>query len=107
MKLYHVTRPESVAAILKLGLRANAEGHIFALTDLAFVINIAQLQIFIPAFAVLKIAPKGITGKVGPDDVGELTAPWHRIIHQDVIKPKFLTVVVADFPTPVEYAWPY
>lgn len=97
--LYHVTSPDAVDSILAQGLRANAAGRIFTITDTYFADRIAKTQLFLPVYAVFEIDPKGITGKVEADNVGELTSPWHRIILQHSVRPEFLTLLVREFKT--------
>lgn len=44
----------------------------------------------IEEYAVIEIDPAGVTGPVQPDRVAERTAPFQRLIEQDVIRPAYL-----------------
>lgn len=96
---YYVTTPEAAHSILKDGLKANEEGHIFVIIDKRFADCIAKTQIFLPRYALLGIDSKGIKGCIERDGVGEYIAPVHRIIFQPVIKPRWLTLIEADTET--------
>jgi hypothetical protein len=107
--LWHVTAPKNVATILTEGLRADEEGQIFAITHPALASAIARDQVFIRTYALLRIDPAGISpGRIGPDLVAEYLRPWHRVVRQPVIEPRYLTVegrhrVPARRPTPWDY----
>ena len=91
--LYHVTARENVPSITAQGIFANDKGLIFTITDPRLAEWIALTQIFELDYAVLRIRPEGITGRVTGDHVAEFTAPWHRVVKQRRIVPEFLEVV--------------
>lgn len=90
MLLYHVTRVEHVESIKREGLRADAEGNIFAFTDLIVAETIAANQVCANPYALFWIHPKGVVGEMCADDVAEFAARFHCIIRQDRIDPEFV-----------------
>jgi hypothetical protein len=106
--LFHVTEPTKVESIMRKGLAADDEGHIFALSDRRLADVIARDQLFLSEYALLSIDAYGITGDIEPDEVAEFSAKWHRVIVQLGIEPRFLRVVspsvkTADFPSEGDY----
>jgi hypothetical protein len=107
--LYHVTAVSNVKSILKHGLKGFVTPRlprrvlpgptVFALTssDERLTDSIAINQVWpfddIEQYAVIRIAAKGIAGRVMADDVAEFTAPWQRMIVQEVISPKHLKLL--------------
>lgn len=87
---YHLTRPENLEQIEREGLRANAEGDIFAFTDWIAADTIAANQTGANPYALFRIHPSGITGDLFTDEVAELSAPLQCIIRQDRIESQFL-----------------
>jgi len=103
---YHVTSIRNIDKIKKAGLKADKEGHIFAFTDQRITEDVAANQCFINKVALFVIDSRGITGKVIRDQVGELAAPFHRIIIQDKISKqyvKFLRSWTIDFDNPTPW----
>ena len=49
-----------------------------------------MLQLFLSKYALYRIDPAGITGKLAKDRVGEAVAAYHRIVMQPNIAPAFL-----------------
>ncbi len=106
--LYHLTSIENLAAILRTGLKANEEGAIYAFTDLIVANTIACNQVFAAKYAIFKIAKRGVTGQVLPDDVAEFSSPYQRTILQEQIEPKHLRHLctcdaIHDRPTEWDY----
>lgn len=91
--LYHITDPANVPAILRDGLKANEDGHIFVVTHEAMAQEIARNQVFLERFSLISIDVSGVVGGVIADDVAELSAPWHRIVIQESIAPAFLKLL--------------
>ncbi len=91
--LYHVTARENVPSILAQGILANDRGLIFTITDPRLAEGIAITQIFELAYAVIRVRPEGIRGRVTDDRVAEFSAPWHRVVRQPRIAPEFLELV--------------
>lgn len=105
---FHVTATGDVPSIQAEGLRGSttprhrgetlAKVSIFALIsdqeELAD--HIARSQLWplqhIGSYSLLRISAKGVTGPVHPDYVAERSAGWQRIIEQDLIDPKYVTV---------------
>jgi len=87
---YHVTRPEHLASIERDGLRADADGNIFAFTDLIVADTIAAEQVFADPYALLWIAGSGIKGRLYADDVAESCRQFQCIIRQDRIDPRYV-----------------
>ncbi len=104
---FHITATTDVASILKDGLRGSTNPRnrggkvrvksIFVLTSCSrnLIDNVAINQVWvhedIGSYAVIQIDPAGISGKIKSDHVAEATAPWHRIIEQQVIAPQYLS----------------
>ena len=84
MILYHVTSPDAVASILQNGLRANAHGKIYAITNKRFKNELGLAE----PDALFAIASEGITG---PIEKGGWR--FYRTIRQSLIEPKFLMLV--------------
>jgi hypothetical protein len=78
---------------LAQGILANDKGLIFMITDRHLAEHIARNQIFELDYAVIKILPAGIMGRLRREHVGELTAPWHRVATQRRIAPRFLKLI--------------
>lgn len=101
---FHITHPDNVERILKEGLLADEDGFIFAYITRIVEEDIALNQLGISPYAVFGINPMGITGKIIRDRVAEFTAPYHRIIVQDRIPRRYLTLldkkVTIDFSIP-------
>ncbi len=96
---YHIKPVGKVDKIIKEGLKSYG-GEIFVVTSHDIKIagqniieRIARTQMFLEEYALLKIEATGITGKITEDNVGEYTAPYHRVILQDIISPEFITLV--------------
>ncbi len=103
---YHVTSVEAVASILRDGLKGTTESltcgetlkrpsMFVLLTDStpvldSFAINQVWPWRDVKEYAVIRIAPAGVTGKVLRDDEAETTAAFQRVIQQDVILPEHL-----------------
>jgi len=87
---YHVTSTENIDKILKAGLKANEEGHIFVFTDQKVAQDIAVNQCGLKQVALFMIDSRGITGKVIRDRVAEFAAPYHRIIIQKKISKRYI-----------------
>ena len=105
---YHLTPVENVAAIRKKGIRADEEGEVFIFTDLIVANVIAKEEVGTDHYAVFEIDPRGITGKVEPDLVAEFSASFQLIVHQEIIDPRWLTLVgefetIYDRPTDWDY----
>ena len=101
--LYHVTARENLPNILVQGILANDKGLIFTIIDPRLAERIALTQIFARDYAVIRIRPAGITGRVTGDHVAELSAPWHRVVKQRRIAAEFLEVIGeyrAELPPP-------
>ena len=107
---FHVTSVLNVESILQSGLKGGRNPRhrgdttlktpsIFVLTSdhegLADHIAIGQLWPYedIQEYAVIEIDPAGVTGRVKNDRVAEYSAPFHRIIEQELIQPKYLKLV--------------
>ena len=88
--VYHVTRLENVEAIEREGLQADADGNIYAFTDLLVADCIASTQVFANPYALFCIRPSGIEGPLFADNVAELSSPLHCVIQQDCIAPEYL-----------------
>ncbi len=99
--LYHVTAPENVESILRDGLRASEDGAVYAIKNPDLAAEIALNQSFVDPYALIRIAPKGITGELGPDLVAEALAFNSVRIEQAHVEPRFLSLVrvgpVTDF----------
>ena len=93
IKFYHLTDCENAAKIMQEGIKANKNDEIFVFTDMLVANSIAKTQVFTQRYSVFKIDRKGISGKILKDNVEELTAGYHRIIKQKLIKPKFLKFI--------------
>lgn len=91
--LFHVTAPENVESILRDGLRASEDGAVYAIKDPDLAAEIALNQIFLETYALIRIAPKGIVGAVGPDNVAELLAFNSVRVEQAHVEPRFLSLV--------------
>lgn len=105
-RYFHVTHPSNAEDILRHGLRGGRRPRhrgkslrkpsIFVLTTshqgVADDLAIDQLWPLedIEEYAVIEIDPAGVTGQVQPDRVAETTAPFQRMIEQDVIRPAYL-----------------
>ena len=78
---YHVTARDNVASIREHGLRPDAEGHVFLLTDWRVSASVATSQLFLGTFALF-----GITGRLrtGADRVAEATAGFQRIYRKPI-----------------------
>lgn len=109
MRLFHLTAPENVAAILAGGIRASAEeGCIYAFTDMIVANTIARDQVLLKQYAVFEIAREGVRRKPGPDRVAELSAGYHRVIRQRRIAAPHIHLVgtfdvIHDRPTEWDY----
>lgn len=106
--LYHVTSVESSKSALLEGLKGGTKPRnrgetlrrksIFALLGRSNCItdNVAAFQIWpwqnIGRYAVLRIDPRGITGRVVDDDCGEVTSSMQLIIEQPLIEAKYLSL---------------
>ncbi len=104
---FHITATADVPSILKDGLRGGTKPRnrggkvraksIFVLTSCSrrLIDSVAINQVWvhedIGSYAVIQIDPAGISGKIKSDHVAEATAPWHRIIEQQVIAPQYLS----------------
>ena len=107
-KLYHLTPYEKAERIMNEGLVADAEGYIFAFTDLLIANTLAKDQIFTDRYCVFRINRKGVTGEIMPDNVAEFSAPFQRIIKQKRIEAKYLKLLcekntIWDRPTGWDY----
>lgn len=91
--VYHVTAKKNVPGILAQGIVANDKGLIYTITDSRLAERIALTQIFELDYAVIRIRPDGITGRVTYDHVAEVTGPWHRVVKQPRIAPEFVELV--------------
>jgi hypothetical protein len=103
--LYHVTAKQNVPGILVQGILANDKGLIYTVTDPRLAEQIALTQIFELDYAVIRILPEGITGRVRCDHVAESIARWHRVLKQPRIVPEFLELVGeyrTEVPMPTE-----
>ena len=103
--LCHVTAQANVSSILAQGILANHDGLIFTITDPQLAERIAVSQIFELDYAVIRVRPEGITGRVTGDQVAEFSAPWHRVVKQRRIAPEFLELAGeyrAEVPMPSE-----
>ncbi len=74
MKLFHLTPIENVESIQKHGLKADEDGEIFVFTELWVADTIVTNQVFAKHYAVFEMKAKGISGKIGPDEVAESSA---------------------------------
>ncbi|WP_373651096.1 MULTISPECIES: hypothetical protein [unclassified Schlesneria] len=107
-KLYHVTHPDSVPAILKDGLIGGREirnrGHVqtpsiytVVKDDESLLQNLVINQIWtmqdVVAYSVLEIDGNGITGDVIDDAVAEESSFLHRVIEQALIEPQYLKLL--------------
>ena len=90
--LYHVTAQKNVPGIMAQGIVANDKGLIFTVSAPQLAERIALTQLFELDYAVVRILPEGITGRVRYDHVAEFLAPWHRVVKQPRIAPEFLKV---------------
>ena len=100
--LYHLTSPKAVEKIKIEGLKADAEGYIYAITelykkDIVFAVKvsiadiIATTQTFLPEYILITIDTKGIKSKLESDNVGEINAKYQVRFRQDIIELKFLS----------------
>lgn len=100
---YHITenKPETIASILKEGLKADTEGCIFLFENISLIHNdvkntiadlIAENQIFLPEYVMFEIDPKGITGELLNDNVAEFSSKWQWIVKQPKIEAKYLNL---------------
>ena len=108
MDLYHLTPAENAPRILKEGLKSDAEGNIFAFTEMIVANEIAKNQVFTKRYCIFKISKKGICGEILKENVAEFSAWAHRIIRQNRIEPKYLKKVCEEdtvFLRPT--AWDY
>ena len=88
MTLYHVTKAENVESILAHGLRANAHGEIYAITN-----KKKKNDLGLTCSALFAMDTKGITGQI------IRSGHWYyRGIHQTVIEPKYLTLLWCKAP---------
>ena len=92
-RYYHVTRSfEETISIHNEGLKASHDGYIYLLTRKDIAAYVAAYQLFVTKdYGVMHIDPKGITGSIEPDNVGELTAIYQKRVKQELIKPEFIT----------------
>jgi hypothetical protein len=114
---YHITAVENLESIMREGLKGGTKPRnrptavpapstfVLISKDAGLTEQVALTQIWVGEdvgeYAILRIDPAGVTGPVLPDLVGEFTAPWHRIIQQDVIQPRYLELVErrrVDYP---------
>lgn len=108
-KIYHLTPHENTKAILEEGIKANEDGDIYVFTDMIVADTIAKNQVFTAKYSVFEINRKGIGVKLMPDDCGELSQAYQRIIKQNKIDPKYLELIacemdiVTDRPTSWDY----
>jgi len=104
MYYYHITDVKTAFTILKKGLKANEEGDIFLFENVSFTWgsqgirntvadSIAENQIFLKEYAILRVNSKGITGEVINDNVGELSSPFQWIVKQPLIEAKYLKFI--------------
>jgi hypothetical protein len=105
---YHLTPYENTQQILEEGIKADSEGNIFTFTDLMVANTIAKEQVFTDRYSIFRIIREGFKGKPMLDEVGEFTAPYHRIIKYPHIKPKYLEFIceqetIYDKPTEWDY----
>lgn len=106
--LYHITPSQHLGAILREGLRCDGEGCIYVMTDPIVANSIAGNQIMTDRYAIIAVAPAGITGEISRDDVAEFTAPYHRVVRQRLVSPEYLEHIVTldtihDRPTEWDY----
>lgn len=99
MKYYHITKPILLKTILKQGLKANEEGHIFLFENKSIELNnvintiadcIAYNQIFLDKYVMLEINSKGIATTLKKDNVGELSSQLQWIAKQPIIEPNYI-----------------
>jgi len=55
--------------------------------------------VFLTKYALFEINGNGVTGKISADEVGESTACKQRIIYQQRIAPKFMTLLAREIET--------
>jgi len=92
---YHITSGvDKWIKISKEGLRASSDGYIYLLTrkDIAGYVAVRQLGLW-ESYGLIRIDPKGITGVIKDDNVGERTAKYQRRIKQRIIKPEYVHLV--------------
>lgn len=92
-RYYYVTSSfEASVSIYKEGIKASHDGYIPLLTRKDITGYVALNQVgATKEFGVIHIDPKGITGSIEPDNVGELTAIYQKRVKQELIKPEFIT----------------
>lgn len=106
---YHITSTDAVDSILKCGLRGGVNPRnrgetlespaIYLLTDCRIKLtdHIAINQIWpcedVLDYAVLAVDVRGITAPIERDHVSELVAGFHRVISQDVVAPRYVSVL--------------
>lgn len=84
---WHVTDPKNAKSIQRHGLMANPAGMIFLLSHPLVADEVAVNQVFTNPYALFLVDGDGITGKTGPDEVGELSKGYHLIAYQAKIRP--------------------
>ncbi len=92
---YHIKPTANIEKVLKNGIHAK-EGKIFVVikNEKMILDQIALNQMFLSgSYAVFAIRSSGINGRITNDDVAEYTAPFHRVIHQDMIEPGFIKLM--------------
>jgi hypothetical protein len=87
---YHISDIENVDSILKNGLRANKQMHIFVCTSLSLLPIIASGQLGIIEYSIFKLNPQGIEVTPIHDNVAELGNEYQFIIKQPVINPIYI-----------------
>lgn len=103
---YHVTHPENVESIRANGLRADAEGRIYVITDPWVADVIARDQVFARTFALFGVSEEGVTGAVEPDLVSELVRGYQRVLVQPLVAPEHITLLgthTRDWCSPLEW----
>src|SRR6056300_1695554 len=107
-KYYHLTSPKNYEKIKVEGIRSKNVQRMTSLGNEGFVwtvessnpliwnqVGYGQLGVGVINLpvVVLEIDPKGVTGELLSEEVGEYTSPLHTLIKQDLIKPEFIKPV--------------
>ncbi len=91
---YHITPVENAKEILLTGLKNDSDGISLIDTMNPFVIqHISFSQIFCYEVVLLQIDSSGITEEIIHDDVGEMVNKNMFFTKQEVIQPKYITLV--------------